>query len=162
LKTVSHQRLRFRTIFSSYRNLVNYWLSIFVLNLTVEKSMADLWDSLEETKSVESPTRVVDIKAPDTIVVQDLINHDKIRSETEQLRMSLECSARIVVAAYKVADYVPDLNNTQQREFWQVQVSLILLSLKKSTIQYFKTFIGQKRELDYSSIFSQSNSVRVL
>ncbi|CAF4677129.1 unnamed protein product, partial [Rotaria sp. Silwood2] len=53
---------------------------------------------------------------------EDLINHGKIQSETEQLKTSLQCSAQIVIAAYKVADYVPNLANAKHREFWQIQV----------------------------------------
>jgi hypothetical protein len=90
--------------------------------------MADLWGSLDETQPAESSIGTVAIKTPDAIVVQDLINHDKIRSETEQLRTSLDCSAQIVVAAYKVADYIPNLQNARHREFWQVNVSSILFS----------------------------------
>jgi len=103
--------------------------------------MADLWGALVETQPAESPIVTVAIKTPDAIVVQDLINHDKIRSETEQLRTSLECSAQIVVAAYKVADYVPNLKNAEYREFWEVQVSPTLFSSNKNVIQYFKMLI---------------------
>jgi hypothetical protein len=87
--------------------------------------MADLWGAIEETEPVESSTNAVGLIPPDTIVVQELINHDTIRSETNQLRMSLNCSAGIVVAAYNVADYIPNLRDSKHREFWQQQVSLI-------------------------------------
>ena len=103
--------------------------------------MTDLWDALDETGPVENSSRTVAVKTPDAIVVEDLINHDKIRSETEQLRMSLACSASIVVAAYKVADYVPNMQNAKHREFWEIQVSLISFSANKSACQYFKLFI---------------------
>jgi hypothetical protein len=79
--------------------------------------MADLWDALEETEPVVTPVTTVAIKTPDDIVVQDLINHGKIRGETEQLRTSLNCSAQIVIAAYRVADYVPNLTNNQHASF---------------------------------------------
>jgi hypothetical protein len=103
--------------------------------------MADLWGALEETEPVESPTLTVAIKAPDTVVVQDLITHEKIRSETDLLKTCLDCSAGIVVAAYKVADYVPNLANDQCRDFWQFKVSLIVFFSNKNIIQYFKILI---------------------
>jgi hypothetical protein len=103
--------------------------------------MADLWGTLDETEPVESPTVTVAIKTPGAIVEQDLINHEKIRSETDQLRTSLDCSAQIVVAAYKVADYIPNLSNAEHRQFWELQVSLSLFSSNKNAIQYFKMFI---------------------
>ncbi|CAF3947453.1 unnamed protein product [Rotaria magnacalcarata] len=84
--------------------------------------MADLWDTLEETEPVTSPTVTVAIRTPDVTVVQDLINHDKIRSETELLRQSMNSSGQIVIAAYKVADYVPNLENSEHRQFWQSEV----------------------------------------
>ncbi|CAF3422524.1 unnamed protein product [Rotaria sp. Silwood2] len=84
--------------------------------------MADLWGALDNTEPVEKPATVVAIKAPDAIVVEDLINNGKILSETIQLKTSLDCSALIVIAAYKVADYVPNLANAKYREFWQVEV----------------------------------------
>ena len=94
-------------------------------------------DALEEDGPAETPTTTVAIKTPDAIVVQDLINNEKIISETNQLKISMDCSERIVIAAYKVADYVPNLANAEQRQFWQVQVSFILLSSMKSAIQHF-------------------------
>jgi hypothetical protein len=100
--------------------------------------MTDLWGALEETQPVVSPTLPVAIKAPDDVVIQDLITHEKIRSETNLLKTCLDCSAGIVVAAYKVADYVPNLANDQYRQFWQVQVSLIVFFSNKNTIQYFQ------------------------
>jgi hypothetical protein len=103
--------------------------------------MADLWGALDETKPVETPTTIVALITPDERVKRDLINHDNIRSETEQLRMSLDCSARIVVAAYKVADYVPNLQNNAHRQFWEVEVSLPLFALDNNAIQYFEIFI---------------------
>jgi hypothetical protein len=103
--------------------------------------MADLWGALEETEPTENATSTVAIRTPDAVVVQDLINHDKIRSETEQLRMSLSCSAQIVVAAYKVADYVPHMENSKHREFWEIQVSRILFSLQKRVIRYSRISI---------------------
>ncbi len=93
--------------------------------------MADLWGALEETKPVVTPVTPVAIKTPDHSGGQDLINNDQIRVETEQLRMSLNCSAQIVVAAYRVADYVPNLTNAEHRQFWEAQVSLILFALNK-------------------------------
>ncbi|CAF3522649.1 unnamed protein product [Rotaria socialis] len=84
--------------------------------------MADLWGALEEIEPGTSPTVTVAIRTPDVTVVQDLINHDKIQRETEQLRQSMNYSAQIVIAAYKVADYVPNLENSEHRQFWQSEV----------------------------------------
>ncbi len=96
--------------------------------------MADLWGALEENEPKENPTITVAIKTPDTIVVQDLINNGKIQTETKKLRTALDCSARIVVATYKVADYVPNLTNADHHEFWEVQVSFNQLSLTNSDV----------------------------
>ena len=85
--------------------------------------MADLWDALNDTETAEPPTTTIAIKTPSDIVVEGLINHDKIRSETEQLRTCLDCSAQIVITAYKVADYVPNLKDSKHREFWEQEVS---------------------------------------
>ena len=94
--------------------------------------MADLWGALEETEPVEtlSVPIAVALPTPDTVVVKDLITHDKIRSETDLLRTSMACSSRIVVAAYKVADYVPNLQDSKHREFWKEQVCFIYTILK--------------------------------
>jgi hypothetical protein len=66
----------------------------------------------------------VGIATLDNFVIRDLINNGKIQSETEQLRISMNCSAQIVVAAYQVADYVPNLQNAQHQEFWEKKVRL--------------------------------------
>ena len=86
--------------------------------------MADLWGALEEAKPAEAISLPVAINEPDFVVKADLMNHDKIRHETQLLHTSLDCSAHIAVAAYKVADYMPNLQNSEQRQFWEVQVCL--------------------------------------
>ena len=87
--------------------------------------MGGLWDEIDATSTTDNPTNVIAIKAPNDIVVEDLINNEKIRSETLQLRKSMFCSGKIVVAAFKVADYVPNLATGKTRDFWEKQVSRI-------------------------------------
>lgn len=89
-----------------------------------EKTMADLWGALDEPEPLETVSLPVAVRTPDVVVKQDLINHDNIRHQTEQLRISLDCSAQIAVAAYKVADYIPNLRDSKYREFWEVQVCI--------------------------------------
>lgn len=89
--------------------------------------MAGIWDSLEETEPPAAISLPIAITAPDAVVVHDLMNHDKIRHETEHLRISLDCSAHIAVVAYKVADYIPNLQSSEQRQFWEVQVCIIFM-----------------------------------
>lgn len=104
--------------------------------------MTDLWGALDEVKPVESslvPAPTV-LPTPDAVVVKDLITHDKIQSETDLLRTSMAYSARIVVSAYKVADYVPNLQDNKHREFWKVKVRFIYtISNSEKDISYSVT-----------------------
>ena len=117
--------------------------------------MADLWGALEEVEPIENPTVTVAIKTPDAVLNEDLINLRKIQGETELLKKSLDCSAQIVIAAYKVADYVPNLNNSQHREFWEQQVSLILCLSNENSPKYSEIFMRKssaKQPKPYSTL----------
>ena len=120
--------------------------------------MADLWGALEETPvPEEKPVQTIVIATPNEVVTQDLVNNGKIQSETEQLRTSMNCSALIVVAAYKVADYVPNLQKDDHREFWQTQVSLSRrLSMKTENVEPMN--LSNRWWLGHSSARQKSRS----
>lgn len=90
--------------------------------------MADLWDTLtpDSTTNTMNSTEMAHAVAtmtPDQMVTYDLNTQELVQADTQLLRESLEFCQHIVIAAYTVADYVPNLSNNQHTEFWKEKVS---------------------------------------
>lgn len=87
--------------------------------------MATIWDDddQDQTKTNEKPQQAVVLKEPAAEV--DLLDRQVVTKETTNLFDSLMICDEIVVIAFKMTDYVPALKNSQIREFWNDQVSLI-------------------------------------
>jgi hypothetical protein len=93
----------------------------------------DLWDSLDpddddETKKkdilVDTGIKLAEI-SPNEMVTYDMNNEKMVYDQTDSLSASLVFREQIVIAAYKVAEYVPDLSNNKYSTFWKKQVSVI-------------------------------------
>lgn len=89
-------------------------------------TVGDLFDELNGESSTPEydNTQLVESK-PDQIIAYDANNQKVIIENTTYLKTSLEFCERIVIAAYNVAEYVPDLRNDQHLKFWKEDVSII-------------------------------------
>jgi hypothetical protein len=99
-----------------------------------------IWDSLSTSAAPSGNAETaLAIMTPEQMVSYDMNAQELVRADTEALKGSLAFSERIVIAAYTVADYVPDLDNDQYAKFWKEQVSLIILevSTKSQTCNSF-------------------------
>ena len=90
--------------------------------------MASLWDTLtpDSTTNTMNNTETslaVATMTPDQMVTYDLNTQELVHADTELLKESLKFCQHVVVAAYTVADYVPNLSNNQHAEFWREKVS---------------------------------------
>lgn len=90
--------------------------------------MASLWDTLTPDSTTNTMNNTVTALAvatmtPDQMVTYDLNTQELVHADTELLKDSLEFCQHVVVAAYTVADYVPNLSNNQHAEFWKEKVS---------------------------------------
>ncbi|CAF5112846.1 unnamed protein product, partial [Rotaria sp. Silwood1] len=83
-----------------------------------------LWDDASDTSSSSniqtsnSGTELA-LMTPDQMVIYDLNNQELVHSDTDALLDSLDACEKIVVAAYTVANYVPDLSNNEYATFWK-------------------------------------------
>jgi hypothetical protein len=92
----------------------------------------------EEAQKKEIPTytgsELAELSAND-MITYDMQNEQLMHDQTDALQTSLIFCERIVMAAYQVAEYVPDLSNNQYATFWKEQVSVIAVE-----ILHWKTF----------------------
>ena len=73
--------------------------------------------------------------SPNDMIIYDMKNEQLLHDHTYALQTSMSICEHIAVAAYKVAEYVPDLHDNKYAEFWKEQVSIITVK----TLHY-KTF----------------------
>lgn len=93
-------------------------------------TVGDLYEELDETSGAPD--------APDTISITELMkqdasqvmeydrnNEDSIHSDTEILKNCLNACEDIIIAAFKLREYVPNMNdkNIEQAKFWKETVS---------------------------------------
>jgi len=93
---------------------------------------ANLWDTLDgidQTREQEGeisvcPGNQIGTIAPDDLAEFDARNENIIYDYTDLLGDSLGHCSKIVLAAYKVADYTPDLSNNRHSDFWKRTVRI--------------------------------------
>lgn len=83
----------------------------------------DLYDELDATP-ILTGTEIAEL-SPDEMVNYDSRNENVIHHNTKALTTSLGFCEQIVIAAYKVVEYVPDLSNDKHSKFWKEDVSVI-------------------------------------
>ncbi len=91
--------------------------------------MSSIWDDDDDqTGSCEKPQQAVVKK--DSPAEVDLTDRENVTKETTTLFNSLMVCDDIVVAAFKITDYVPALTNKEMKEFWNKEVSLICSAIQ--------------------------------
>lgn len=92
--------------------------------------MASLWDDPTPNTSANANIETsLAIMTPDQMISYDLNAQELVHADTDALKESLEFCEQVVIAAYTVADYVPNLANNQHADFWKGKVSFKLLAL---------------------------------
>jgi hypothetical protein len=113
----------------------------------------DLWGALgsddddgtqKKEISVFTGNKLAEL-SPSEMEIYDRQIRIMIYNETDELKKSLGFCDRITIAAYKVADYVPDLSNNKYSPFWKEQVSVISDEILRFRTLSFQLF-GQDRD----------------
>ncbi len=90
--------------------------------------MTSLWDDQVSTISFgDNNGTALAAMTPEQMISSDLNTQELIHADTVALQESVQFCERVVIAAYTVADYVPNLANNQHADFWKVEVSLKIL-----------------------------------
>ena len=96
-------------------------------------SSKQLWDALYQDDNDEAQENDIPIytgtelaeKSLNEMIAYDMNNEKVLYSDIVVLKTSLGICERIFKTVYKVADYVPDLNNDEHSKFWKENVSVI-------------------------------------
>ncbi len=131
-----------------------------IFSMASPSKQEDLWAALYPDDNDEEQDNDIPIftgaelgdKSLNEIIDYDMNNEKVLYRDTVVLKTSLGFCEHIFKTVYKVADYVPDLNNDENSEFWKESVSMItwtkqnlseiIYYIKSSYKKYYLSFAG--------------------